>query len=446
MKKYFCLLLAVMLLLTTAGCGGEPTPTPEPTPTVTPTSSEPDYEAASYRFAEYLVAGDYSHSLQSFAEAALLGLTMQEIQDSWEPYTEGLSDFVGIDTDRTMEGKASYMQYCNVFCEYEQGGVVLTVLFVGTEDVMGFVVNTYLTESNLEFSITSDATPLLWRVSAPEGEELYLFGSMHAADTGMYGLSETVMQAYDSSDALALEIDMLSVKYDMAKALEYQAGMFLSDGTTLADHLKPETYEKLVNFMVSRGAWNAAYDNVAPYLASNLLDELMMEDTKLSGDWGIDMYFNSLAAAQGKPVLEVESMQLQMELMLGVPDIYWDASVSAVIDEYELGVEQLLELYAAYRSGDMAALTELVFTDTDIDDDSLSTYSEEERAEILAAADAFHLAMLHDRNLGMAAKAEEYLASGDTVFFVVGAAHMLGEDGLVELLSAAGYTVEQIEY
>ena len=448
MKKYFCLLLAMLLLLTAAGCGSEPTPTatPEPSPTVAPTPSEPDYEAASYRFAEYLIDGDYSRCLEAFADAALLGTTMQDIEDAWEPYAGTMSDFVGFETDRTMQGTASYMQYCNVFCEFDQGGLVLTVLFVGTEDVMGFVVNTYLTETNLSFETQSDATPLFWRVSSEDGGELYLLGSMHAAEEGMYGLSDVVMQAFDSSDVLALELDMLSLKYDMAKALEYQEAMFLTDGTTLADHLKPETYEKLVNFMASRGAWNASYDNIKPYLASDLIDQLMMGDAGLSGDWGIDMYFNSLSAAVGKPVLEVESMQQQLDIMLGAPDIYWDAGVNSLIDNYDSGVEQLLQLYQAYRSGDTEALMALVIDEVEVDDASLAVYTEAERAEILAAEEAFNLALLHDRNIGMAAKAEEYLKSGDTIFLVVGAGHMLGEGGLPALLAAAGYTVEQIEY
>ncbi len=448
MKKYFCLLLAMLLLLTAAGCGAGPasTQTAEPSPTAVPTSSEPDYEAASYRLADYLVDGDYSHCLEAFADAALLGTTMQDIADAWEPYAEPMAGFVGIETDRTMQGTASYMQYCNVFCEFEQGGLVLTVLFAGTENVMGFMVNTYLTETNLSFKTQSDAAPLFWRVSSADGGELYLLGSMHAAEEGMYGLPELVMQAFEGSDALALELDMLSLKYDMAKALEYQEAMFLTDGTTLADHLKPETYEKLVNFMASRGAWNASYDNIKPYLASDLVDQIMMGDAELSGDWGIDMYFNSLSAALGKPVLEVESMQQQMDLMLGAPDIYWDAGVSSRIDDYETGVEQLRQLYLAYRNGDMETLMGLVIEESEIDDASLAAYTEAERAEIIAAGESFNVALLHDRNIGMASKAEEYLKSGDTVFFVVGAGHMLGEGGLPALLAAAGYTVEQIVY
>ena len=52
--------------------------------------------------------------------------------------------------------------------------------------------------------------------------------------------------------------------------------------------------------------------------------------------------------------------------------------------------------------------------------------------------------MLTDRNIGMADKAEEYLDSGKSVFFAVGAAHMVDSDGVVQLMKDRGYTVERI--
>lgn len=52
--------------------------------------------------------------------------------------------------------------------------------------------------------------------------------------------------------------------------------------------------------------------------------------------------------------------------------------------------------------------------------------------------------MLTDRNKGMADKAEEYMNDGKKVFFMAGAAHMYGDDGIVQLLKDRGYTVERV--
>ena len=64
----------------------------------------------------------------------------------------------------------------------------------------------------------------------------------------------------------------------------------------------------------------------------------------------------------------------------------------------------------------------------------------------IALLEDYNDKMLTQRNLGMRDKAVEWLKAGDKVFFAVGAAHLIGEDGLVELLRAEGYTVEQLEY
>ena len=78
---------------------------------------------------------------------------------------------------------------------------------------------------------------------------------------------------------------------------------------------------------------------------------------------------------------------------------------------------------------------------------ALSEYDEEALTEEeLQMLKDYDKAMLDDRNLGMAEKAKEYLASGETVFFAVGTAHMLAEPGIVNLLREAGYTVERYEY
>ena len=62
-------------------------------------------------------------------------------------------------------------------------------------------------------------------------------------------------------------------------------------------------------------------------------------------------------------------------------------------------------------------------------------------AELL---EEYNKAMISDRNIGMADKAEEYLAGGGTGFYIVGLAHVVGDGGIIDLLTQRGYTVEKI--
>ena len=83
-------------------------------------------------------------------------------------------------------------------------------------------------------------------------------------------------------------------------------------------------------------------------------------------------------------------------------------------------------------------MTEALNSESDEDDE----LTPEEQALV----DEYNYAMMEKRNAQMVEKAKEYLASGDTVFFAVGTAHLVDEDGLLVCLREAGYTVERVTY
>ena len=95
-------------------------------------------------------------------------------------------------------------------------------------------------------------------------------------------------------------------------------------------------------------------------------------------------------------------------------------------------IEALKTLYATYCSGDFAAFSACVAEDlTDLTAEEQLLYAE------------YVKTMVDDRNVNMAKQALELLASGEVCLYVVGAAHMVGESGLVAALESAGCTVEQ---
>jgi uncharacterized protein YbaP (TraB family) len=96
-----------------------------------------------------------------------------------------------------------------------------------------------------------------------------------------------------------------------------------------------------------------------------------------------------------------------------------------------------MELYELWCEGDEEKLRQVIAEsplDDDADDEESAAYAEYERI------------FMTERDAQMIEKAKEYLASDKTVFMAVGAAHVLGEGGLVDALREAGYTVEKVEY
>ena len=106
---------------------------------------------------------------------------------------------------------------------------------------------------------------------------------------------------------------------------------------------------------------------------------------------------------------------------------------------YEPGAywKEVENLYEMWCQGDEAALREELNDTSEYD-----AMTDEEKA----LYEEYHKAMIHDRNEGMLEEAKGYLESDHTIFFAVGLAHLLQDNGLVDGLRNAGYTVQTVLY
>jgi hypothetical protein len=172
----------------------------------------------------------------------------------WEAATADCGAFVRLDEARAYTRPYSVYSYSTVFCEFEKNGVAVTALFGEGEQLVSLLMNYYSPLSKLTYETESSAKPLLWKVTAPEGgSEMYLMGSMHAADASLYGLPRAVMGAFDYCDALALEYDVVDAALDFNLYLQAQMELTYQDGPKITDHISRETYDKAVACLRSRG-------------------------------------------------------------------------------------------------------------------------------------------------------------------------------------------------
>jgi hypothetical protein len=468
MKKILAILLCLALVFGAAACGkiavgktggGAPsappeetiTPSPEPTaspePTPEPTAKTPDYVKATADFAMMLVEGDFDGCSEKFGPVLSAQINAEGLKQLWEATTADCGAFVKMDEARAYTRPYSVYSYSTVFCEFENRGVAVTALYGDGEQLMSLLMNYYLPLSELTYETESGATPLLWKVSSPEGGvEMYLMGSIHASDASLFGLPKEIMDAYDSCDALALEYDLVEASLDFTLYMQAQMGLMYQDGTKITDHIGQETYNRAVALLTEQGAYNAALDYLQASAWNSIIELAVMKKYGYDAIYGVDNYFCSLAHATGKEVLSVESQQFQLDMLAKAPDKLWELYISAAIDKYEEGENPMEKLYSAYVRGDEAALGEELFDEYDSDDPSLAGYTEEEKAELIEQDRQFGDIVLTQRNASMLEKAKKYIESDETVFYLVGMAHMLGDDGLVAGLSAAGYEVEKVAY
>lgn len=279
------------------------------------------------------------------------------------------------------------------------------------------------------------STPLMWHVTAPQGGELYLLGSIHVGlkDTCLF--TDAVYNAFDACDALAVECDVLELEGDMSASVNALRQMVYKDGSSISAHIDGETYEAARAILTEAGYYSRFMDYYYPIVWQEMIDDIFSERTEYKTELGVDRYFLSEAKRLGKEVLEVEDYMETYAALAGLSYKTQAFLLNESIAEETVTMynEGLSQLYGVWKAGVLSDVEEYLADDT-------TGYTPEE----LECVAEYDQALMTDRNVLMVAKADEYLRDGRRVFYVVGLAHMIGEDGLVQSLTAKGYDVQQV--
>ena len=282
--------------------------------------------------------------------------------------------------------------------------------------------------------------PMLFHVSDENGREAYLFGTIHVGDERIYTVLDKLTPYLDDCSALAVEYDVLAYENDFAAQMQGIQYFLLKDGTKASDHMPKELFEKASALLREAGVNPQIMEPYNTSWWSQLVEQAaLMTRTDFNAEIGMDRTLIRHCNDKKIEVRDVESAAFQYELLAGFSDelnLLMIESTLENLDEYRAGID---ELYNGWLEGDCDKLTALLSGEMDLEGEDMS---EEEQALLADYYDK----LLTRRNLGMRDKALEWLEAGDKVFFAVGAAHLVDEGGLVELLRAAGYTVEQISY
>ncbi len=297
----------------------------------------------------------------------------------------------------------------------------------------------------------TQATTLLYPVTGDTGQEMWLLGTLQVGDERTGYLPKEIYDAFEASDALALEFDSekfeAEIESDPNLQSEVSTAYYYSDGTQTSFHVDKEIYDEALQYLKATGNYNMNAPYMKPSLWSDFIENFYMrQGYRLTGEQGMEARLTALAHEEEKEILDVESGIFQVRLLTG-----WSKALHAQLLEDALDTDSLeynqslMELYELWCAGDEEALREALRSTVDT-----SELTEEEKAEYeeqKPLIDEYNKAMSYDRNTAMLKVAKEYLESGDVVFYAVGLAHLLDDvNGLVDALRDAGYTVELVEY
>ncbi|MCP5050615.1 MAG: TraB/GumN family protein [bacterium] len=266
----------------------------------------------------------------------------------------------------------------------------------------------------------------LWKVESGS-DTAYLLGSIHMMKKEHYPLKSTIENAFNQCDILGVEINMSGPKAMVAGFRLLEKGSYTGD-ETLEDNISRETFRLLQKKLEKSALDYGTVKKMKAWMVATLFLQLEMIKMGFDSAYGIDMYFLNKANAGKKQIVELESIEFQISMFSNFSKEDSEQYLRSTLLDTDQLKNQMDQVVNAWMKGDVPAL-EAFLTD------NVKKYPELEK---------IYKKINDDRNVGMTDKVISYLRSGKRHFVVVGAAHMVGPKGIVQLLKNKGYTVTQL--
>jgi uncharacterized protein len=266
-----------------------------------------------------------------------------------------------------------------------------------------------------------------WEVRGPEGRgTAYVVGSVHFAKQGGLELPPAMVEAFERSEALVVEVDPTKVSKEQTQELVRTLGL-LPGGQRLSSRLNPVTLRLLDLELRKANIPKQNLEPLRPWLAAVTLSVVQLQRAGFDGDAGVDRLFLARAQAAKKEVRSLESAESQVRMLAELPEPLQELMLRDQLTNLGRGSEQLEFFVHAWEDGDAAAMDAAIQQGAD-------------NPELRP----FYERVFFERNVRMAEALDAQLASSKNIFVVIGAGHVVGERGVLALLGKRGYSVKQL--
>ena len=261
-----------------------------------------------------------------------------------------------------------------------------------------------------------------------DGKTSYLFGTIHVGKDGFYPLDAEASRALLDSKALVIELDIReSASFQQAMALHgrYPAG------DQVQNHLQPQTLQKLAPALAKAGMSLQSVQQFKPWLIANLLVGMELDARGFKRAQAVEYALLAAAKEQDKAVRQLESAEYQLGLFDTLDARQQEQYLLESLADLESGtaMKKSLALIDAWNAADIPGIQAAWRTATSGNS---------------IAAEFMQRVLLGKRNPEMAANIERIMQQDQVAFVGVGLLHLIGDDGLPQLLKRRGYQVEQL--
>ncbi len=268
--------------------------------------------------------------------------------------------------------------------------------------------------------------PLLWKVTGPGDSRVYLLGSFHMLRADDYPLAADVDQAFAASNRLMFELSPADMQSPDLISKMMQAAV-RTDGSELRRDLDAPTWTKLQAYAAANNLPLAQLQGMKPWFVGLTITLGQLARMGLDPELGLDRHFMKRAADAGKQTSGLESIDTQIAVFAQMSSKEQQQMVAEALDQAEQADALSRKLHDAWRRGDEKVLWN------------------EMAVDMRGQYPQLYKRINTDRNEAWVPKLQQQLQAGQGgTLVVVGALHLLGEDGVVEKLRAKGFKVERV--
>lgn len=270
------------------------------------------------------------------------------------------------------------------------------------------------------FSCSAQYNSLLWKISGNGLKQpSYLFGTMHASDARIIAKGNSVLKYFSEAKTYAMELDPAEA-FDMGVL----AKLAMPEGKSLQKMIPEKKYQFLDSVLISNSGFPLyLFDNIAPVFVMTIFETVSMglKDTSSSNTDVLDMYFYNKAKAQKKKVIGIETADEQLAALNTLSYEEQAQLLVKTVDELSSNEKEGSELLKFYLQENLDSVASLGADET--------------------LPEKFERAMIENRNHRMAERISFFIQN-KSAFIALGALHLPGKEGVIELLRQKGFSVE----
>ena len=270
----------------------------------------------------------------------------------------------------------------------------------------------------------ADGHPVTMWLIEGESNRVYVLGSVHLLRSSDHPLPKVMEEAYQDAEALIMELDMDDLDPVALQAETNRLGL-LESGVTLQDVLGEELWTEAVAAAESIQIPLDMMSQSEPWLAAITIEQLILMRMGFNPLYGVELHMTMQAANDGKPITGLETAVEQLGFFDNMSiEAQTDLLMQALTEGQE--AQQIMDgLIDAWRHGDVDFLQENML-------DELAEFPE------------LYETIVADRNRRWVDDIVELLDDADDYLIIVGALHLVGEDGVPSLLSQRGIEIGQM--